>query len=208
MVFFYRSDVVNPPVVLFMGKNKEENENLIKWGFPEDVCFHVDNLSSAHVFLRLAKDQSIDDIPQAVITDACQLVKANSIKANKRNDVDVVYTGWSNLQKSADMAAGQVAYFSQKSVKKVRVERRNHAIINRLNKTKEERHPDLQAERESRNQQERLQKKQELKMLGILHEEQGKQCEAKKNLCSCHVLMRTKKMTTNRGDGNNSDKFI
>lgn len=29
------------------------DENLIKWGWPEDVWFHVDKVSSAHVYLRL-----------------------------------------------------------------------------------------------------------------------------------------------------------
>jgi len=29
------------------------DEDLIKWGWPEDVWFHVDKLSSAHVYLRL-----------------------------------------------------------------------------------------------------------------------------------------------------------
>lgn len=38
---------------MFMGRDKFENEDLIKYGFPEDVWFHVDNLSSAHVYLRL-----------------------------------------------------------------------------------------------------------------------------------------------------------
>ena len=31
------------------------DEELIKWGWPEDVWFHVDKLSSAHVYLRLNK---------------------------------------------------------------------------------------------------------------------------------------------------------
>ena len=29
------------------------DEELIRWGWPEDVWFHVDKLSSAHVYLRL-----------------------------------------------------------------------------------------------------------------------------------------------------------
>lgn len=29
------------------------DEELIKWGWPEDVWFHVDEMSSAHVYLRL-----------------------------------------------------------------------------------------------------------------------------------------------------------
>lgn len=34
---------------------KIPDEELIKWGFPEDVWFHVDKMSSAHVYLRLQK---------------------------------------------------------------------------------------------------------------------------------------------------------
>ena len=29
------------------------DEELIRWGWPEDVWFHVDKVSSAHVYLRL-----------------------------------------------------------------------------------------------------------------------------------------------------------
>jgi predicted ribosome quality control (RQC) complex YloA/Tae2 family protein len=42
-----------------MGKDKYENEELLKYGFPvkflfkEDLWFHVKDYSSAHVYLRL-----------------------------------------------------------------------------------------------------------------------------------------------------------
>ena len=52
MVYYFVSNVVDPPVTLFMGRDKHENEDLIRWGWPEDVWFHVDKLSSAHVYLR------------------------------------------------------------------------------------------------------------------------------------------------------------
>ena len=52
MVYYFVSNVVDPPVTLFMGRDKYENEDLIRWGWPEDVWFHVDKLSSAHVYLR------------------------------------------------------------------------------------------------------------------------------------------------------------
>ncbi|KAI8427683.1 hypothetical protein MSG28_002142 [Choristoneura fumiferana] len=42
MVFYFTSNVVSPSVTLFMGADKHENEDLIKWGWPEDVWFHVD----------------------------------------------------------------------------------------------------------------------------------------------------------------------
>ena len=44
----------------------------------------------------------------SVITDAAQLVKANSIQGNKMNDIDVVYTLWENLHKTNSMEVGQV----------------------------------------------------------------------------------------------------
>ena len=43
-------------VILFINVNFFcLDEELIKWGWPEDVWFHVDKLSSAHVYLRLNK---------------------------------------------------------------------------------------------------------------------------------------------------------
>lgn len=53
-----------------------------RYGWPEDVWFHVDKLSSAHVYLRLKEGESLDDVPTNVIEEAAQLVKANSIQAS------------------------------------------------------------------------------------------------------------------------------
>ena len=46
MVFYFLSTVCDPPTVLFMGRDKHENEDLIKHGWPEDVWFHVDKVSA------------------------------------------------------------------------------------------------------------------------------------------------------------------
>lgn len=63
-----------------MGKDKYENEKLIKYFFPEDVWFHVDDLSSAHVYLRLQKEESWENIETKLLDECCQLVKENSIE--------------------------------------------------------------------------------------------------------------------------------
>ena len=94
--------------LIYMGKDKYENEDLIKYGLPEDVWFHVDKLSSAHVYLRLPRGKMLDDIPDDVLEECCQLVKQNSIQGCKENNIDIVYTKWNNLKKSADMVVGQV----------------------------------------------------------------------------------------------------
>ncbi|KAL8522001.1 hypothetical protein ACS0TY_012235 [Phlomoides rotata] len=143
MVFYFKARPEAGDYAIFMGLDKYENEELIKYGFPEDIWFHVDKMSSAHVYLRLQKGQTIDDIPEGVLEDCAQLVKANSIQGNKVNNVDVVYTPWQNLKKTASMDVGQVGFYNSKMVRTVRVEKRINEIVNRLNKTKVERTPDL-----------------------------------------------------------------
>lgn len=91
--------------------------------------------------MHCSQGQSIDDIPSAVIEDAAQLVKANSISGNKMNNIDVVYTMWENLKKTPAMDVGQVSFHRDKDVRKIRVEKRINDIVNRLNKTKTEEHP-------------------------------------------------------------------
>ncbi|XP_040568681.1 coiled-coil domain-containing protein 25 [Lepeophtheirus salmonis] len=209
MVFYFTSDVVDPPVTLFMGLDKFENEYLIKWGWPEDVWFHVDKLSSAHVYLRLKPGQTLDDIPPAVLTDAAQLVKANSISGNKLNDIDVVYTLWSNLHKNeAQMEVGQVGFYKDKEVRKVRVERKENAIVNRLNKTKVEKVVDFQEARANRDREEREDKKRIYKEMEEekKKEELRRQAEAEER--SYDRLMQEENMVSNKDGGNDSDDFM
>jgi len=150
MVYYFKSNVVNPPAFIYVGKDKVENEELIKYGWEDDVWFHVDKLSSAHIYLRLPEGQSWEDIPQELLLDCAQLTKANSIEGNKKDNVTVVYTLWSNLKKDGSMAVGQVGFHSRGTVKRILVDTRVNAIVNRLNKTKEEKFPDLYMEREDR----------------------------------------------------------
>ncbi|PVU94989.1 hypothetical protein BB561_002128 [Smittium simulii] len=125
--------------------DKFENEELIKHGWEEDVWFHVDNLSSAHVYLRLDSlaGQTWDNIPEALLQDIAQLTKANSIQGNKQDNVTIIYTPWSNLRKNQSMDTGQVSFKSEKLVRKVFVATRVNAVVNRLVKTKIEQYPDF-----------------------------------------------------------------
>lgn len=53
MVFYFTIPQGN---VVYMGKDKYENEDLIKYSWDEDIWFHVDDFSSAHVYVRLKED--------------------------------------------------------------------------------------------------------------------------------------------------------
>ena len=81
MVYYFTSRCGN--YTIYMGKDKEENELLIKYGLDLDVWFHVDDLSSAHVYLRLKPGMKLDDIPNDLMLDCASLVKANSIQGCK-----------------------------------------------------------------------------------------------------------------------------
>ncbi|OMJ19296.1 Coiled-coil domain-containing protein 25-like protein [Smittium culicis] len=126
-----------------MGKDKFENEELIKYGFEEDVWFHVDNLSSAHVYLRMGEGMTWETIPQVLLDDLAQLTKANSIEGNKKDNVVVIYTPFTNLLKNQSMQTGAVSFKNPKKVKKVFVDTRVNSVVNRLNKTKEFKEVDL-----------------------------------------------------------------
>lgn len=91
-----------------------------------------------------------DAIPTELLTDCAQLTKANSIEGNKKDNITVIYTPWANLRKTGAMATGQVSFFDSKKVKRVYVEKRDNAIVNRLNKTKAEKFPDLRQEKADR----------------------------------------------------------
>lgn len=68
-------------VLVFDSLSRTTDEDLIKYAWPQDVWFHVDKLSSAHVYLRLPESiSSWEAIPEALLVDCAQLVKANSIE--------------------------------------------------------------------------------------------------------------------------------
>ncbi|KAG1884109.1 cytoplasmic protein [Suillus subluteus] len=159
MVLFFTSTAADPPAMVYMGKDKVENEDLIKYAWPQDVWFHVDKLSSAHVYLRMPPTMTWDSIPQALLADCAQLVKANSIEGNKKDNLTIIYTPGSNLKKSGDMAVGQVSFHSDKQVKRVHIPKRENLIVNRLNKTKVERDVDHEQERVDRIKKENAEKR-------------------------------------------------
>lgn len=126
--------------------SREQNETRGE----EDVWFHVDKLSSAHIYLRLNEGESWETIPEELLMDCAQLTKANSIEGNKKDNITIIYTPWSNLKKDGSMAVGQVSFKNQKTVKRIMVTARENPIVNRLNKTKVEKFPDLAMEKEEK----------------------------------------------------------
>ena len=49
-------------------------------------------------------------IPEGILEDCSQLVKANSIEGNKKNNITIIYTPHANVKKTGDMAVGTVMF--------------------------------------------------------------------------------------------------
>ncbi|EMD39616.1 hypothetical protein CERSUDRAFT_111925 [Gelatoporia subvermispora B] len=188
MVLFFTSTAMDPPVTIYMGKDKVENEDLIKYAWPQDVWFHVDKLSSAHVYLRMPEGMTWESIPEALLIDCAQLVKANSIEGNKKDNLTIIYTPGDNLKKTGDMAVGQVSFHNDKRVKRVHVAKRENLIVNRLNKTKVIREVDHEQERIERIKKENAVKRAVAAAKKKADAELAKQREAEKAARSYDTL--------------------
>lgn len=206
---FYFTLFSDPSVLCYMGRDKYENEELIKWGWPEDIWFHVDDHSSAHVYVRMPRGKGMDDLTPEMIDECCQLTKANSIAGCKLNHVKIVFTPWSNLHKTQGMEAGQVGFHSEKLRRYHTIERKDTMILNRLEKTKVEKDQvDFRMEREQRDAEmrrlQRLEEKEAAAEKRRIDEENAKAKELKQYTS----LMAEENMTKTNQDAGDEDDFM
>ncbi|TMW63360.1 hypothetical protein Poli38472_002301 [Pythium oligandrum] len=187
MVFYFTSSEGH---TIYMGKDKFENEDLIRYGFLEDIWFHVDDLSSAHVYLRLPMGKSaVDDISETCLEECAQLVKENSIEGSKRNSVKVVYTKWRNLKKTQSMEVGQVGFNHPERVRTYLVKEKDRDILKALNKTKVESYPDLEEERRQRELLYKAERKKQRQILEAQERKSKEEYKKQKELRSYSSLM-------------------
>ncbi|CAD7925736.1 unnamed protein product [Amoebophrya sp. A25] len=179
MVLFFTSQF-DPSWVVYCGVDKFENEKLLQNGFPEDLWFHVNDLSSAHVYLRiptgkwrklldicypphgipgkgpeglsrLTEEDYRKVIPQEIIDEMCTLVKGNSIAGSKQSEVDVVWTPFANLRKDQQtMDTGTVGFVNEKQCFFVRRCPTNRDLLKKLEKSKKDVDVDLAAKLDER----------------------------------------------------------
>jgi hypothetical protein len=205
MVLFATSS--NPKYVIYLGKDKYENEELIKYGFPIDVWFHVEHLSSAHVYLRLPDGVDIDSIPKDVLDECCQLVKDGSKEGRKKETVSVCYTMWDNLKKTNAMEVGEVGFKDQSKVRVVTGIAKNNDVLKTLKKTIQEKTVDYAAEKESYNVEMANRRKKQLdEEKRKLQEEIKKQKELKKEM-RFEYIDELGEATTNKDNVDLEDDF-
>lgn len=137
----------------------------------------------------------LDDIPSDVLLDCCALVKANSIQGCKKSSVYIVYTRWKNLKKTNSMVDGQVGFHRPENVRRISVEKHN-SVVRAIEKTKEERYPDLAEVQQSRLQAVQRQKKNEFKRLAQKKKQQKIQAQQEKEARSYDRIFTEDNMTS------------
>lgn len=121
------------------------------------------------------------------------------------NSVYVVYTRWKNLKKTSQMVDGQVGFHRPDNVRRMEVEK-NNTIVNALNKTKEESHPNL-----FKQQQDALREALERKKAERRYEEKAKKIAAleekqKQDELSYDRIMNTSNMKSASEMGGTADE--
>ncbi|KAG0714310.1 Coiled-coil domain-containing protein 25 [Chionoecetes opilio] len=228
--------VVDPPITLFMGNDKYENEDLIKWGWVEDVWFHVDKVSSAHVYLRLNPylAESLEVLVMALrrctrgakplglevswlktkvqvfgdlLDEAVQSVHACGEDIEILESFTYLGSAVHNDGGSRQEALRRIGIAY--GVRKIRLEKRINEIINRLNKTKVESQPNLRQDREERDKLERNEAKKEIKERQHKEKEEVEKRKKEQELKNYTSLFSAASMKTNKAAADeDSDDFM
>lgn len=155
------------------------------------------DLPSAHVYIRMPFGKGIDDIPEDVLEDCMQLVKHNSIQGDKLPSCTIVWTPWTNLNKTPSMDVGQVAFHDENLAQK-KIAQRNAKIYKALEKTKVQKNVDLQAQREARDKSDRIAAKKEKERLKNLEKEQKQSNLKADDILHYKDVMKENKMHSNK----------
>lgn len=208
MVFYFtlHSD---PNILCYMGRDKYENEDLIRWGWPEDIWFHVDSHSSAHVYVRMPPGKGMNDLSPEMIEECCQLTKQNSIEGCKLNMIKIVFTPWSNLKKTNGMEVGQVSFHNESLRRYHTIPKKDTTILNRLEKTRVEKEDvNFQELREQRDAEERRTKKHEMLAAEERKKKEAEEEKKAQELKSYSSLNDQAKMTSNQDCVPDEDDFM
>ena len=193
-----------------MGRDKYENDQLIEHSFGEDVWFHVDEVSSAHVYLRLGgSGVGIDDIPAKTLEECVQLVKANSISGCKMPQVTVIYTYVSNLRKDQQhMDVGTVGFHKEKEVHKVKFVKTNKAMVKAIEKTRTEKTlDDLKRDKQEREREMIRRNKAEAAKKRAEEEEALRKAKEEADLRCYASVMKPENMQSSVTDGETFEEY-
>ena len=86
-------------ITFHIGKNQDENFQVIDNGNPKDIWFHAKNISSCHVVCEIPEEINKNDL-RYIIKVGALLCKNNTNKLKSIKNVEIVYTFIRNITKT------------------------------------------------------------------------------------------------------------
>lgn len=86
-------------VTFYIGKNQNENFEVIDNGSPNDLWFHAKDVSSCHVVCDLPENLNKKELSYIIKTGAL-LCKNNTNKLKGLSNVEIIYTKIENVTKT------------------------------------------------------------------------------------------------------------
>jgi len=86
-------------ITFYIGKNQNENFEVIDKGKTDDLWFHAKDLSSCHVVCDVPNDIDKKDL-RYIITVGALLCKSNTNKLKSLKNINIIYTQIKNVTKT------------------------------------------------------------------------------------------------------------
>lgn len=86
-------------IVFHIGKNKNENFEVIDMGSSNDLWFHAKDEPSCHVVCKIPDDINKEDLRYIIKTGAV-LCKRNTNKLKNQSNIEIIYTQIKNILKT------------------------------------------------------------------------------------------------------------
>jgi predicted ribosome quality control (RQC) complex YloA/Tae2 family protein len=96
-IYFEKPDI---SISFYIGQNAKDNFFVLDNSKPDDIWFHLKDISSCHVVASIPEQNCIDrkGMKQIIKTGAL-LCKTNTLKARTMNNIEVMYTSVKNVSK-------------------------------------------------------------------------------------------------------------
>lgn len=88
----------NYKYMITIGKNAQENWDIIDAASSEDIWFHIEDYPSPHVILKIPDDYKLKKIPKKILIQCALKCKIHS-KYNNVKNINIIYTKIKNIKK-------------------------------------------------------------------------------------------------------------
>jgi len=88
-------------IIYYIGKNAQDNFDIIDNSEHSDIWFHIENESSCHVIAKIPQDIILSTKEyRTIIKKGALLCKENTSKCKKIKNISIVYTFCKNVKKT------------------------------------------------------------------------------------------------------------